>query len=158
MTSISPFLWFDSQAEEAAQLYVSIFPNSSITNVSRYPEGGPLPAGTVLGVSFILDGLEFQALNGGPQHPFTEAISFFISLDTQKEVDRYWDALIEGGGEPGQCGWLKDRFGLSWQVVPHLLGELLGSSDSVAASRAMAAMMQMSKIEMQTLQDAFDGR
>ncbi|CAN5329312.1 VOC family protein [soil metagenome] len=158
MTSISPFLWFDSEAEEAAQLYVSIFPNSSITNVSRYPEGGPLPAGTVLGVSFVLDGLEFQALNGGPQHPFTEAISFFISLDTQEEVDRYWNALITDGGEPGQCGWVKDRFGLSWQVVPRLLGELLGSSDSVAASRAMAAMMQMTKLELQTLQDAFDGR
>jgi predicted 3-demethylubiquinone-9 3-methyltransferase (glyoxalase superfamily) len=157
MTSISPFLWFDSQAEEAAQLYVSIFPHSSITNVSTYPEGGPLPAGTVLGVSFILDGLEFQALNGGPQHPFTEAISFFIGVDTQEEVDRYWDALIADGGEPGQCGWLKDRFGLSWQVVPRLLGELLGSRDSVAASRAMAAMMQMTKLEMRTLQDAFDG-
>lgn len=157
MTSISPFLWFDSQAEEAAQLYVSIFPNSSITYLSRYPEGGPLPAGTVLGVSFTLDGLEFQALNGGPQHPFTEAISFFISLETQDEIDRYWDALIADGGEPGRCGWLKDRFGLSWQVVPRLLGELLGSSDSVGASRAMAAMMQMTKIEMGTLQQAFDG-
>lgn len=157
MTSISPFLWFDTQAEEAAELYVSIFPNSAITNVSRYPEGGPMPAGTALGVSFILDGLEFQALNAGPQFPFTEAVSFFISVETQEEVDRYWDALLADGGEPSQCGWLKDRFGLSWQVVPRLLGELLGSSDGVAASRTMAAMMQMTKIEMRTLQEAFDG-
>jgi predicted 3-demethylubiquinone-9 3-methyltransferase (glyoxalase superfamily) len=156
MTSISPFLWFDTQAEEAAALYISLFPNSQLTNISRYPEGGPMPAGTALGVSFVLDGLAIQALNAGPQYQFTEAISFFVSVETQGEVDRYWDALTADGGEPGRCGWLKDRFGLSWQIVPTALGSFLGSSDSAGAGRAMKAMMGMSKLVISELEDAFN--
>lgn len=156
MTSISPFLWFDTQAEEAANLYISLFPNSSLTLVSRYPDGGPMPAGTALGVSFILDGLHIEALNAGPQYSFTEAISFFVSVETQAEVDHYWNALTADGGIPGRCGWLKDRFGLSWQIVPTALGKFLGSADAAAASRAMSSMMGMNKIIVSELQEAFD--
>ena len=155
MSLISPFLWFDSQAEEAANLYVSLFPNSRISHISHYPEGGPASAGSVMSVSFVLDGLDIQALNGGPQFQFTEAISFFVKVETQEEVDHYWDSLLADGGTPSQCGWLKDRFGLSWQIVPTVLGELLGTHDA-AAKRAMGAMMSMSKIIIADLRAAAD--
>jgi predicted 3-demethylubiquinone-9 3-methyltransferase (glyoxalase superfamily) len=156
MQSISPFLWFDGQAEEAANLYVSIFDNSSITSVSRYGEGAPLPAGTVLTVDFLLDGMEFHALNGGPQYSFTEAVSFSVVAETQERIDYFWSALTADGGEPGQCGWLKDRFGLSWQIVPPVLVELLGDPDPEKASRVMQAMLRMTKIEIAPLKAARD--
>ncbi len=155
MSMISPFLWFDGTAEEAANFYVSIFPNSAVTMVSRYPEGGPMPAGTAMGVSFVLDGLEFQGLNAGPRSPFTEAISFFVKVETQEEIDRYWDALLRDGGEESRCGWLKDRFGLSWQIVPPRLGELLSDSDPDKANRAMTAMLGMRKIVIADLEAAY---
>jgi predicted 3-demethylubiquinone-9 3-methyltransferase (glyoxalase superfamily) len=128
MTSISPFLWFDGQAEQAAEFYISIFPNSRMLNVARYPEGGPAPAGSAMSVSFVLDGLEIQGLNAGPQFSFTEAISFFVQVETQEEIDDLWNQLTSNGGEPGQCGWLRDQFGLSWQVEPTTLGQLLSYS------------------------------
>jgi len=154
MSSISPFLWFDSQAEEAAEFYVSLFPDSRITNVARYPEGGPALAGSAMSVSFVLDGLEIQALNAGPMFPFTEAISFFVSVETQEEVDRYWNALTENGGEAGQCGWLKDRWGLSWQIVPSALGRLLSDPDAERSARVMQAMLGMRKLVIAELEAA----
>jgi predicted 3-demethylubiquinone-9 3-methyltransferase (glyoxalase superfamily) len=156
MQKISPFLWFDNQAEEAAEFYVSIFDNSSVTNVSRYSEGAPVAAGTAMGVSFVLDGVEFQALNAGPAFTFSEAISFFINAETQEEIDYLWDALTADGGEPGRCGWLKDRFGLSWQVVPSVLGKLLSDPDPEAAGRVMQAMLGMGKLDIAALQAAHD--
>jgi predicted 3-demethylubiquinone-9 3-methyltransferase (glyoxalase superfamily) len=157
MQKISPFLWFDDQAEEAANFYVSIFKNSWIQSVSRYAEGGPGEPGTAMSVSFTLDGLEFQALNGGPQFSFTEATSFFVSAAGQEEIDHLWEKLTSDGGEPGQCGWLKDRYGLSWQIVPPVLGELLGDPDPDKASRVMQAMLAMGKIDIVALQTAHDG-
>jgi predicted 3-demethylubiquinone-9 3-methyltransferase (glyoxalase superfamily) len=154
MTSISPFLWFDDQAEEAANFYVSLFPNSRILSVGRYPEGSPFPAGTAMSVSFVLDGLEVQAMNAGPAFPFTEAISFFVQAGTQETIDLYWDALISGGGEPSRCGWLKDRWGLSWQIVPPLLGQLLSDPDADRAARVMAVMMGMQKLVIAELEAA----
>jgi predicted 3-demethylubiquinone-9 3-methyltransferase (glyoxalase superfamily) len=153
MSSITPFLWFDTEAEEAAEFYTSVFPSSRILEVSRYGEGAPGPAGTVMTVSFELDGLEFVALNGGPQYSFTEAISFQVSCRDQDEVDAYWSKLSEGG-EEGPCGWLKDRFGLSWQIVPTRLPELLGDPDREKAQRAMQAMLSMRKIEIAELERA----
>ena len=153
MQKISPFLWFDSQAEEAANFYVSLFDDAEITNVARYPEGTPGPAGQVMTVSFRLAGQEFTALNGGPQFTFTEAVSFYVHCKDQDEVDHFWSQLTEGG-EESQCGWLKDRFGLSWQIVPDRLGELLGDPDPARSQAAMQAMLQMSKIEIKTLEDA----
>ena len=155
MQKISPFLWFNDQAEEAANFYVSLFDDAAVTNVSRYPEGSPGPAGQVMSVSFRLAGQEFLALNGGPQFPFTEAISLYVHCKDQDEVDRLWAQLTEGG-EESQCGWLKDRFGLSWQIIPDRLGELLGDPDPARAQRAMQAMLQMRKIEIKTLEDAAD--
>ena len=155
--TISPFLWFDSQAEDAAKLYVSVFPNSKILSVSRYGEAGPGPKGTVMTVSFELDGQRFIALNGGPQFKFTEAISFSVNCETQEEVDRYWAKLTAGGGEEGPCGWLKDRFGLSWQVNPRMLGELISDPDPKKAKRAMEAMLKMKKIDIATLKRAVQG-
>lgn len=156
MSSISPFLWFDSQAEEAATFYVSLFPDSRIVSVARYPEGAPEPAtaGAAMSVSFVLDGLEFQALNGGPQFAFTEAISLFVTAETQDKIDFYWDALTSDGGEAGQCGWLRDRWGLSWQIVPPALGELLGDRDVERAGRVMRAMLGMQKIVIADLENA----
>jgi predicted 3-demethylubiquinone-9 3-methyltransferase (glyoxalase superfamily) len=154
MQKISPFLWFDDQAEEAAGFYVSIFENSRIVNVSRYAEGAPYPAGTVMGVSFVLDGVEFQALNGGPAYKFTEAVSMFVRAETQEEIDDLWDKLTSDGGEPGQCGWLKDRYGLSWQIVPPVLDQLLRDPDAAKAGRVMQAMLQMGKLEIAELQAA----
>jgi len=154
MTSISPFLWFDKQAEEAAEFYVSLFPDSRIVSVGRYPEGSPMPAGTAMSVSFVLDGLEVQAMNAGPGPHFTDAVSFFVQADDQASIDRYWDALIADGGQPGQCGWLKDRWGLSWQIVPPLLGRLLNDPDVERAGRVMAAMMGMQKLVIADLEAA----
>jgi predicted 3-demethylubiquinone-9 3-methyltransferase (glyoxalase superfamily) len=153
MSSITPFLWFDTEAEEAAEFYTSVFPSSRILEVSRYGEGAPGPAGTVMTVSFELDGLEFVALNGGPQYSFTEAISLQVSCRDQDEVDAYWSKLSDGG-EEGPCGWLKDRFGLSWQIVPTRLPELLGDPDREKAQRAMQAMLSMRKIEIAELERA----
>ena len=156
MSSISPFLWFDSEAEQAATFYVSLFPDSRIVSVARYPEGSPEPttAGTAMSVSFVLDGLDFQALNGGPQFAFTEAISLYVTAETQDKIDFYWDALTSDGGEAGQCGWLKDRWGLSWQIVPPALGELLGAPDVERAGRVMRAMLGMQKIVIADLENA----
>ena len=156
MSKISPFLWFDTQAEEAAEFYVSVFKNSEILGVSRYGEGAPRPAGSAISVTFLLDGLEFQALNGGPEFNFTEAVSFFVSAATQAEIDDLWEKLTDGG-EPGRCGWLKDKFGLSWQVVPPVLGELLGDPDPVKSSRVMQAMLGMGKLDIAGLRAAHAG-
>lgn len=153
MSGVTPCLWFDTDGEEAANFYTSLFPNSTILNVSRYGEGGPRAAGTVMTVSFELDGLEFLALNGGPNYTFSEAVSFMVSCADQDEVDRYWDALSEGG-EEGPCGWLKDRFGLSWQIVPEALPRLLGDPDPAKAQRVMQAMMGMKKIVIEELEQA----
>ena len=157
MQKITPCLWFDTEGEEAANFYTSVFPNSKILDVARYGSAGPRDEGTVMTVSFELDGQEFVALNGGPDFTFNEAISFSIDCEDQAEVDRYWDALIEGGGEPSQCGWLKDQFGLSWQVVPRQLNEMLQSSDGDAAKRAMEAMLKMGKLDVAKLREAFEG-
>ncbi len=148
MQKITPFLWFNDNAEEAAKYYVSIFKNARITSTM------PGPNGTVMGLSFMLDGQEFQALNGGPQFKFTEAISLFVRAETQPEIDELWDKL-SAGGEKSRCGWLKDKFGLSWQIVPPLLGELLGDKDRVKAQRVMMAMLKMNKIVIQELKDAY---
>jgi predicted 3-demethylubiquinone-9 3-methyltransferase (glyoxalase superfamily) len=155
MNEITPFLWFDTEGEEAATLYTSIFPNSRIVDVARYGEAGPRDAGTVMVVRFELDGQEFVALNGGPQFTFDEAISFQIDCAAQDEVDRYSEALTDGG-EQGPCGWVKDRFGLSWQVVPARLIELLADPDEARAQRAMAAMLEMRKIDIAAVEAAAD--
>ena len=152
--NITPFLWFDTQAEEAANFYVSIFPDSEILSVSRYGEGSPGSAGSVMTVAFRLAGQEFTALNGGPLFKFTEALSFVIDCGAQDEVDHYWDALTADGGEPSQCGWLKDKYGLSWQVVPRALPEMLQDHESAKAQRAMNAMLRMKKIDIAELKRA----
>jgi predicted 3-demethylubiquinone-9 3-methyltransferase (glyoxalase superfamily) len=148
---ITPFLWFDDNAEEAMNHYVSIFKNSEVLSVNRQGEDGP-----VFTVSFRLDGQEFVALNGGPQYQFSEAISFVVDCASQAEVDDLWDKLTADGGEPGQCGWLKDRFGLSWQIVPSAMIEMLNDENSERSGRVMQAMLQMSKIDIAKLQEAFD--
>lgn len=153
---ITAFLWFDSNAEEAARHYVSIFPNSKVTNVSRYGDAGPGPKGSVMTVVFELDGQQFTALNGGPQFKFTEAISLVVNCASQDEVDRYWTLLSEGG-EEGPCGWLKDRYGLSWQVVPTRLSELIGDPDPAKSKRAMEAMLKMKKFDIAALEKAHRG-
>jgi predicted 3-demethylubiquinone-9 3-methyltransferase (glyoxalase superfamily) len=157
MQQVHPFLWFDGRAEEAATFYVSLFDDAEITDVQRNPPGAPGSPGEVMTVGFRLADQRFTALNGGPQYPFTPAVSFFVRCDDQAEVDRLWDALTDGGQEQ-PCGWLVDRFGLSWQVVPARLMELLGDPDPVRAQRAMQAMLQMRKIDVQALEDAADGR
>jgi predicted 3-demethylubiquinone-9 3-methyltransferase (glyoxalase superfamily) len=153
MQRITPCLWFDTEAEDAADFYVSVFKNSQVVSVSRYGEAGPRPAGTVMTVDFELDGQAFIALNGGPEFPFTEAVSLQVDGETQEEVDRYWSVLSEGG-EEGPCGWLKDRYGLSWQIIPVALTELLNDPDTAKAQRVMAAMLQMKKIDIAALQAA----
>ena len=159
MDKVTTCLWFDGNAEEAARFYTSIFPNSGIDRVDSSPADTPSgPEGSVLTVNFTLDGRSFIGLNGGPDFKFTEAISFSVDCDGQLEVDRYWDALQADGGEPSVCGWLKDRFGVSWQVVPRQLNEMLNSSDRPAAARAMEAMLQMTKIDVRELEDAYEGR
>ena len=155
MTRITPCLWFDTEGEEAASFYVSLFKNSRITEVSHYGEGGPRPAGTVMVVSFELDGQPFTALNGGPEFTFNEAISLQVDCQTQEEVDYYWDGLT-AGGEEGPCGWLKDRYGVSWQVVPDALITLIQDPDPGRSQRAMAAMMTMKKIDIAAVQAAAD--
>jgi predicted 3-demethylubiquinone-9 3-methyltransferase (glyoxalase superfamily) len=158
MSKITPCLWFDGNAEEAAGLYVSLLPDSRVDSVARSPADNPsTPAGAVLVVDFTLAGQPFRAINGGPQFSFTEAVSFVIDCEDQAEVDRLWNALLEGGGSPGQCGWLKDRYGMSWQIVPRQLGEMLGDPDAEKARRAMEAMLRMSKIEVAAMRAAFDG-
>lgn len=156
MTRITPNLWFDTEGKEAAEFYVSVFPDSRITHVSYYGDAGPRPAGTVLTVDFVLDGNPFTAINGGPQFPFTEAVSLLVDCAGQEEVDHYWSRLGEGGQE-GPCGWLKDRYGLSWQVVPAVLGELLEDPDPERAQRAMKAMLGMHKLDVAALRAAADG-
>ena len=156
MQKITPFLWFDGQAEEAMNFYTSIFKNSKIGNVSRYGEAGPGAKGSVMVASFELNGLEFTALNGGPQFKFTEAISLYVDCDSQEEVDYFWSKLSEGGTIQ-QCGWLKDKFGVSWQIIPSALPKLLGDPDRANASRVMQAMLQMKKIDVAKLQQAYDG-
>jgi predicted 3-demethylubiquinone-9 3-methyltransferase (glyoxalase superfamily) len=153
MPRITPCLWFDTRGEEAARFYTSVFPNSRIVDVAHYGEAGPREAGTVMAVKFELDGQEFVALNGGPEFTFDEAISFQIDCADQEEVDTYWSTLSEGG-EEGPCGWLKDRFGLSWQVVPARLIELLADPDEEKAQRAMAAMLEMRKIDIAAVEEA----
>ena len=158
MSKIAPCLWFDGRAEEAAAFYVSLLPDSRIDRVVRSPADNPgTPAGAVLVVDFTLAGQRFVGLNGGPQLPFTEAVSFVIDCEDQAEVDRLWDALTADGGSPVQCGWLKDRFGLSWQIVPKALPDLLSSPDRERAGRAMQAMLQMKKIDTGRLYKAFEG-
>jgi predicted 3-demethylubiquinone-9 3-methyltransferase (glyoxalase superfamily) len=156
MQKITPFLWFDSQAEEAMNLYLAVFGDGETLDVSRYPERSPGTAGTVMMVRFRLRDQEFIALNGGPQFPFTEAVSFVVDCDTQEEVDHFWDRLSESG-EPGQCGWLKDRFGVSWQIIPKTLGELLGDPDPVKSQRVMTAMLAMRKLDIEALWKAANG-
>lgn len=158
MSKMMPFLWFDNQAEEAAKFYVSVFKNSKVLGVSRYGDAGPGPKGSAMTVSFELDGQQFTALNGGPQHfGFSEAISFYVDCETQAEVDELWEKLT-AGGEPGPCGWLKDKYGLSWQIVPRVLSELLGDKDPAKANRVMQAMLKMGKLDIAGLQRAYDGK
>ncbi len=153
---IAPCLWFDNNGEEAAKFYTSVFQNSSIKSISRYGKNMPLPEGTALTVSFQLEGQSFLALNGGPMFKFSEAISFVVNCETQKEIDEFWKKLSEGGQEQ-QCGWLKDKFGLSWQVVPVQLGEMLQSKDSEKAGRVAQALMKMIKLDLAVLEKAYDG-
>ncbi len=155
MQKITPFLWFDDKAEEAMNFYVSLFKNSKVINVSRYGEGAPTPSGTVITATFQLEGQEFVALNGGPLFKFTEAISLFVNCETQEEVDLLWEKL-SAGGEKSQCGWLKDKYGLSWQIIPRALGEMLGDKDPEKSRRVMEAMLKMSKIDIALLKQAYD--
>ena len=158
MAKITPNLWFDGNAEEAADFYVSLLPDSRVDNVWRSPADNPSTrAGAVLLVDFTLAGQPFTGINGGPQFPFTEAISFVIDCEGQPEVDRLWTALTESGGTPGQCGWLKDRFGVSWQIIPRQLGEMMSDPDRERAGRAMEAMLKMRKIDVAALRRAFEG-
>jgi len=156
MQKINPFLWFDGKAEEAMNFYVSIFKNSKVVNVTRYGEGGPGPKGTVMSATFELEGQKFLALNGGPQFTFSPAISFFVNCETQQEVDELWEKLSEGG-EKQRCGWLKDKYGLSWQIIPSALGKMLQEKDAEKAKRVMKAMLQMDKMDIKRLKQAYDG-
>ena len=158
MQKITTFLWFDDDAEEAMKFYTSLFKNSKILSTSRYPEGSPGNAGTLMTGTFQLEGQEFMALNAGPEFKFTEAISLFVNCETQQEVDDLWAKLTADGGEESQCGWLKDKFGLSWQIIPKQLGEMLGDKDPAKAKRAMDAMLKMRKIDIKAIERARDGR
>jgi predicted 3-demethylubiquinone-9 3-methyltransferase (glyoxalase superfamily) len=157
MQKITPFLWFDGKAEEAMKFYVSIFKNSKIGRVSRYGDAGPGPKGTVMSATFQLEGQEFIALNGGPQFKFTPAISFFVNCETQEEVDELWEKL-SNGGRKDRCGWLQDKYGLSWQIIPAALGKMLQDEDREKSARVMTAMLQMDKIDVKKLKQAYDGR
>ena len=154
MQKIIPSLWFDGKAEEAMNFYISIFKNSRVLNVSRFGDAGPGAAGTVMAVSFELDGQRFMGINGGPEFPFSEAVSFYVDCETQQEVDELWEKLT-AGGEESQCGWLKDKYGLSWQIVPKILIEMLGDKDPEKAKRVTEAMLQMRKIDIKTLERAY---
>ena len=162
MQKITPFLWFDHQAEEAAKFYTSVFENSKVGKIIRYDEaaakaaGGPV--GSVLTIEFEIGGQKFTALNGGPEFKFNEAISFVVNCDTQKEVDYFWEKLSADGGQESQCGWLKDKFGVSWQIVPTVLIEMLQDKDSEKSERVMKAMLQMQKLDIKTLEDAYAGK
>lgn len=153
MQKITPFLWYDGNAEEAANFYISIFKHSKMGQISRYGDAGPGPKGSAMSVTFQIEGQEFFALNGGPQFKFTPAISFFVNCETQKEVDDLWEKL-SAGGRTDRCGWLQDKFGVSWQIIPTVLGQLLGDKDPQRAKRAMQAMLQMTKIDIEKLQQA----
>jgi predicted 3-demethylubiquinone-9 3-methyltransferase (glyoxalase superfamily) len=157
MQKITPFLWFDGNAEEAANFYISIFKNSKMGKISRYGDAGPGLKGSVMSVTFQIEGQEFFALNGGPQFKFTPAISFFVNCETQQEVDDLWEKL-SAGGRTDRCGWLQDKFGLSWQIIPTVLGQLLGDKDPQRAKRAMQAMLQMTKIDIEKLQQAAEAK
>ena len=157
MQKITPFLWFDNQAEEAMNFYVSIFKNSKVVNVTRYGDAGPGPKGTVMSVIFELEGQQFYALNGGPQFTFTPAISFFVNCETQQEVDELWEKL-SAGGRKDRCGWLSDKYGLSWQIIPSVLGKMLQDKDGEKSARVMKAMLQMDKIEIAQLKQAYEQR
>jgi predicted 3-demethylubiquinone-9 3-methyltransferase (glyoxalase superfamily) len=158
MQKITTYLWFDDDAEEAMKFYTSLFKNSRVLSTSRYPEGSPGKPGTLMTGSFQLDGQEFMALNGGPQFPFTEAISLLVNCETQQEVDELWAKLTADGGQESQCGWLKDKFGVSWQIIPKQLGEMIGDKDPAKAKRAVDAMLKMKKIDIKALERARDGR
>jgi predicted 3-demethylubiquinone-9 3-methyltransferase (glyoxalase superfamily) len=157
MQKITPFLWFDGKAEEAMNFYVSIFKNSKVVSVSRYGEGAPGPKGTVMAATFEIEGQRFNALNGGPMFTFTPAISFLIDCKTQQEVDEFWEKLSEGG-EKSRCGWLKDKYGVSWQVIPAVLSELMRDKDPEKSKRVMQAMLQMDKIDIEGLKRAYENR
>lgn len=161
MQKITPFLWYDDKAEEAANSYVSVFKNSKIGRITRYDEAGAKaagrPKGTVMTIEFQLDGQDFVALNGGPHFKFTEAVSFVVNCETQEEVDKFWEKLSDGGQEV-QCGWLKDKYGLSWQVVPTVLSEMLQDKDPAKSQRVMKAMLQMKKLDIKTLKQAYEGQ
>src|SRR5947209_19748692 len=157
MQKITPFLWFDGKAEEAMNFYVSVFKNSKVMSVSRCGEAGPGPKGTVMSVTFQLEGQEFFALNGGPQFTFSPAVSFFVNCETQQEVDELWEKL-SAGGQQEQCGWLRDKYGLSWQIIPSVLGTMLQDKDPAKAQRVMQAMLQMDKIDIRRLTEAYDGK
>jgi predicted 3-demethylubiquinone-9 3-methyltransferase (glyoxalase superfamily) len=157
MQKITPFLWFNDNAEEAMNFYISIFKNSKVLNVARYGEAGPGANGTVMTATFQLDGQEFVALNGGPHFKFTEAISFVVYCETQEEVDKFWEKLSEGG-EKSRCGWLKDKYGLSWQIVPTVLAELYQDKDAEKTKRVMEAMLKMDKLDIKTLKQAYEGK
>jgi predicted 3-demethylubiquinone-9 3-methyltransferase (glyoxalase superfamily) len=157
MRKITPWLWFDGQAEQAAEFYTTTFSNSRMGNVTRAPQGGPMPAGTVMTAEFELDGQAFVALNGGPEHNFTEGVSFYVDCESQEEVDHLWERLISGGGQPGQCGWLKDRFGLSWQIVPREFVDMMNDPDPDKSGRVVQAMLKMSKLDLAELRSAYAG-
>ena len=157
MQKITPFLWFDDQAEEAMDFYTSVFEGSKVIGVSRYGEAGPGEAGTVMIATFEIEGQRFTALNGGPRFKFTEAISFVVDCETQEEVDYLWESLTADGGEESMCGWLRDKYGLSWQIVPRILGELMGDEDREKAKRVTEAMLGMRKLEIAELQRAYAG-
>jgi predicted 3-demethylubiquinone-9 3-methyltransferase (glyoxalase superfamily) len=154
---LTPCLWFDGQAEEAATLYVSIFKNSKITSLTRYGSSGPGPKGSVMTVGFELDGLPFLGLNGGPMFKFSEAVSMIVNCEDQKEIDHYWDRLCADGGKPSRCGWLKDKFGFSWQIVPASLSAMMTDKDAARSQRVFAALMEMTKIDLARLRQAYDG-
>ncbi|HZI62071.1 MAG TPA: VOC family protein [Pyrinomonadaceae bacterium] len=156
MQPVTPFLWFDNNAEEAMNFYISVFKNSKVGRVTRYGEAGPGPAGSVMTVEFELDGQKFVGLNGGPHFKFTEAVSFTVRCETQEEIDYYWDKLSEGG-QTSRCGWLKDKFGLSWQVEPRILGDLMADKDPEKAKRVMEAMLKMDKIDIEPIKRAYEG-
>jgi len=156
MQKITPFLWFDGKAEEAIKLYTSLFKNSKIINIAYWPEGSPFPKGQVMNGVFDLDGQRFYAFDAGPQFKFTEAISFFVGCETQEEINHFWNNLTKDGGQESMCGWLKDKFGLSWQIVPPILGEMLSDKDRAKAGRVMQAMMGMKKIIIGDLKKAYE--
>jgi predicted 3-demethylubiquinone-9 3-methyltransferase (glyoxalase superfamily) len=157
MQKIVTYLWFDDNAEEAMKFYTSVFKNSKILSTTRYGDAGPGKPGTVMAGTFQIEGQEFNVLNGGPHFKFNEAISLFVNCETQEEVDDLWEKLTADGGQESQCGWLKDKFGLSWQIIPRQLGEMLGDKDPEKAKRAMEAMLKMKKIDIKALQEAHDG-